>query len=45
LNKEKGYKGGSFSLLIQKEEVDDPTNEKGVGSPTVDVMSRTLLNN
>jgi hypothetical protein len=36
LNKEKGYKGGSFSFLIRKEEVDDLINEKVVGSPTID---------
>jgi hypothetical protein len=35
LNKEKSYKGGYLPLLIQKEEeVGDPKNEKGVGSPT-----------
>jgi len=37
LNNKKGYRGVSFPLLIQKEEeVVDPVNEKGVGSPTID---------
>jgi hypothetical protein len=37
LNKEKGYREGSLPLLIRKEEGgDDPKNEKGVGSPTID---------
>jgi hypothetical protein len=35
LNKKEGYKEGSFPLLIQKEEVGEPINEKDIGSPTV----------
>jgi hypothetical protein len=37
LNKEKGYKGGSFPFLIQKEErMGDPKNKNRVGSLTTD---------
>jgi hypothetical protein len=45
LNKRKGYKGGSFPLLIQKkEEVNDLINEKGMGSLTVDpIQTKTTL--
>jgi hypothetical protein len=44
-NKENSYKGGSFTLLIQKEEeVDDLINEKMVDSPTIDSnRTKTLL--
>jgi hypothetical protein len=34
LIEEKGYRGGSFPLLIQKEEVENLTNKKGVDCPS-----------
>jgi hypothetical protein len=44
LIEEKGYKGGSFPLLIQKEEeVENSTNKEGVGSPTTN-PERTTIN-
>jgi hypothetical protein len=43
LIEEKGYSGGTFPLLIQKEEeVENPTNKEGVSSPTTNPKKTTI---
>lgn len=38
-----GLKGGSFSLFIRKEGVDNPKNENGVGFPTTDPKRKIIV--